>query len=362
VPPDAATRARRERLTTFIRERGPGFKEEVRRALGWDDESLARLVDAEVLVHSSPHVSMNAFAPMFAYPWACRTIGTAACAKAVHLRTQLTHNNVSDGRWRPYAWWHRGRAGEIRRTALFSRHSHKRRVLLAEPVPAIDPDECDPGDAAMVALAAQAGSYAWFCLVYRSLVERRAGLDWPGRIVEVPSDLLSAFVLQEEGDEAFRVGERLGLPLRAVGADGELHEVRAGDEAAPRAQCPIPVLMAEVYRLGAGVVVGAEKMAQYLPAMNRTIGRIFELREEEPPSFPPLVSLMRFPAGEVMRLDPASAKRLAASGGAPSLPIGAADHGLEVARRLDALLSRPWSEFSSQEPERKEEVAHAGVV
>ena len=223
-------------------------------------------------------------------------------------------------------------------------------------MPAIEPDECDAADAAMVSLAAQARSYAYFCLVYRSLVERRAGLDWPGRIVEVPSDLMSAFVLLEP-EATFDLCERLGLPLRAVGADGELHEVGAEGEA----QCPIPVLMAEVYRLGAGVVVGAEKMADYLPAMNRTVGRVFELREERP-SFPPLVSLVRVPADEVMPLDPASAERLAASGGAPSLPIGAADHGPEVARRLGALLHRPWREFSNQEPELEEEVAHAGVV
>jgi hypothetical protein len=276
----------------------------------------------------------------------------------LHLRTQVTHNNLSDGRWRPYAWWHREPGGSVARVSLFRRTAHRRRILLALPVPAIPREECDAEDAAAIALAARAPTFAAFCLVYRSLVERRAGIDWPGRTVDVPVDVLTSFLLREEGIElAAEIAGPIGLSVRAI--EGlELVEVGPAEVGArdpERLVLPIAAWLAEVYRLGAGVVLGAEKMAVYLPSANEAADRILG---REGGDHPPLVSIARLPGiAELLPLDGASLAYLEETAGAPSLPIWAADYGTDVARRLDSLLERPWKEFS---PEK--EVAYAAAV
>ena len=363
-PPSPETRRRRERLVAFLREveprvLGEAAGPEARRALGWDDESLAAFVESDLVVHSSPHASMNAFAPMFAFPWVCRTIGVSSDARRpVHLRTQITHNNVSDTRWRPYAWWHREPGGAVGRISFFRRTPQRRQVLLAQPVPSIPLDECDAEDAAAVAVAEGATNFASFCLVYRSLVERRAGIDWPGRTVEVPAEVLTAFLLREEGIElAAKIAGPVELSVRAI-EHGELVEVGPAEVGAhdpDRLVLPIAALMAGVYRLGADVVVGAEKMAAYLPEANEAADRILG---RENGDHPPLVSIARLPGvAELLPLDAPSLARLEETGAAPSLPIWAADYGTDVARRLDTLLGRPWKEFS---PEK--EAAYAAAV
>lgn len=130
--PGVSVRAVREDLAAFLRAVEPRVftaqrtrQHELRRLLGWDDESLHRFIGAPLVVHSSTHVSMNAFAPMLTFPWFCLRVMSGAASgpgsKAAHLRTQVTHNNLSDSRWKPHAWWRLDDRGVVTKTRLFSR-------------------------------------------------------------------------------------------------------------------------------------------------------------------------------------------------------------------------------------------------
>src|SRR5262249_41911321 len=156
-----------------------------------------------LLTHSSPHTSMNAFPPMLTYPWIQRCIQTLAelpgGGRAVHIRTLVMHNNLGDLRWRPYAWWHRGAAGEIVKTGFFSRsHVARRQVLLAQPPPQVEASACAPSDREALALARHGRNHAYFAAIYRLHLERVAGFHLPHGTIEVPLNVLNAFTFTTE--------------------------------------------------------------------------------------------------------------------------------------------------------------------
>lgn len=370
-PPAAEVRGERARLAELLRRvegrlfdaQGEALAE-VRRLLGWDDDTLAAFVDSPLLAHSSPHTGMNFFPPMMCYAWAQRrlleraeSLAGAAGGRGLHLRTLVMHNNLGDLRYRPYAWWHRAADGRVVKTSLHSRgHAARRKALLALPPPRIDLDGCHPADREALAAARPGRTYATFALLYRMHLERRAGFHRPGGTIEVPLDLLAGFTFERESLEgwAAALAEVSPKRLRAPDERGELAELGPREIAARAGRtgevdrfplvCPNFLHFAQVYRLGVTSMLGAEKMARYVAPMNELIAAFFERLGRPCPPPPRLIPVTRIPVAEVLPLDEPGRRALAESGLAQSLPIAVADHGAALAERLDALLGRDYAE------------------
>jgi hypothetical protein len=313
--------------------------------LGWDDASLEALVNADTVVHTSPHASMNAFEPMFAFPWAAAALAASSAtpSRAVHLRTVVTHNNLGDLRWRPYAWWHRGRDGSVVKTTLFSRSRKLRHnVLLTQPIPDLDSSECVPMDRNATELARHACNYAYFCVVYRSFVERYAGLHGSTPTIEAPIDLLNAFSLHEDGLALWGAAvARFGMRLRTTDGAGRLVELARPPAADVGAQgrlllCPNPINLLQAQLLGISHMIGAERMALYMPEAGELIAR-FAQHLGFLHRTPEFVGFTDVPIAAVLEHDPATISRFAVDGLRGSLPVGAADVGARVASNLDRL-------------------------
>jgi hypothetical protein len=368
-PPGVSVRAVREELAAFLRAVEPRVftaqrtrQHELRRLLGWDDESLHRFIGAPLVVHSSTHVSMNAFAPMLTFPWFClRVISQAVSTpggQAAHLRTQVTHNNLSDSRWKPHAWWRLDARGAVIKTRLFSQASRwAHQILLCQPVPPIQSAGLAELDAAAVELAGHATNFAYFAMLYRMSLERTCGLHDGGGTVEVPIDLMNAFSLRGAAWPRWRRAcAELGLPLRIVTAgnelrpltDGEAEELSPPDPLDPRQTivCHNYLNMGQAYRLGVGVTVGAEKMSVYEPEMNRVLGRFFTVLGEQvrPPRF---LGVRAIALDRLAPLDPQVAAGLERMGGRPSLPVYAATYSGSLAAVLDRALPQPADALAS---------------
>jgi hypothetical protein len=368
-PPDAAVRAVREDLAGFLRSAEPRVftaertrQRALRRLLGWDDESLHRFIGAPLVVHSSTHVSMNAFAPMLTFPWFCLRVMSHAArgpdGLPAHLRTQVTHNNLSDSRWKPHAWWRLDDRGAVTKTRLFSQASRwAHQILLCQPVPPAPRDGLAALDAAAAELAGHAANFAYFAMLYRMSLERACGLHDAGGTVEVPVDVLNAFSLRG-GDwpRWRRACAELGLPLRAVTAGSELRPLAAGEAAElappdpldPRQTviCHNYLNMGQAYRLGVGVTVGAEKMSAYEPEMNRVLDQFFTVLGEQvrPPRF---LGVQRIALDSLAPLGADITAGLERLGGRPSLPLYAASYGGALAAALDRALAQPAGAVAS---------------
>ena len=367
--PSAEVRAIRENLAAFLREVEPRVftahgtrQRELRRLLGWDDESLQRFIGSPLVVHSSTHVSMNAFAPMLTFPWFCLRLMTQAATgpggKPSHLRTQVTHNNLSDSRWKPHAWWRLDARGAVTKTRLFSQASRSaHQSLLCQPVPPVPSADLAESDAAAAELAAHATNFAYFAMLYRMSLERACGLHDADGTVEVPVDLMNAFSLRGAAWPRWRraCGE-LGLPLRAVTAGNELRQLADGEAAQlappdpldPRQTifCHNYLNMGHAYRLGVGVTVGAEKMSVYEPEMNRVLGRFFAVLGEpvRPPRF---LGVQAIALDRLAPLDPEIAADLERLGGRASLPLYAVQYGGSLSGALDRALPEPADALAS---------------
>lgn len=361
--PGATVRAVREDLAAFLREVEPRVftaqetrQQELRRLLGWDDESLHRFIVSPLVVHSSTHVSMNAFAPMLTFPWFCKCIMSHAASgpggQPAHLRTQITHNNLSDSRWKPHAWWRLDDRGAVTKTRLFSQASRwAHQILLCQPVPPVPPAGLAELDAAAVELAGHATNFAYYAMLYRMSLERACGLHDAGGTVEVPIDLMNVFSLRGAAWPRWRraCGE-LGLPLRAVTAgnelrpltDGEADEMDPPDPLDPRQTifCHNYLNMGQAYRLGVGVTVGAEKMSGYEPEMNRVLGGFFAVLGEQVRQ-PRFLGVQAIALDKLAPLDAEIAAGLERLGGRPSLPLYAAQYGGSLAAALDRALPEP---------------------
>ncbi|MET9380897.1 hypothetical protein ABZY09_07340 [Streptomyces sp. NPDC002928] len=369
-PPDSETRERRQRLAEFVREveprvhRAPAAEREtVRALLGWDDASLHRFINSTMLVHSSTHVSMNAFAPMVSFPWFCLrlltgTAGSPDGGQGSHLRTQLTHNNLSDNRWKPHVWWRLDRRGRLARTQLFSKQPRfKHKVLLVQPVPDVPDDDLTPADAQAVRLARHATNFAYFAMMYRMSLERGVGLHIQDGTVEIPVDLMNAFSLRA-GDfpRWHQTLYRQGFALRRIGEDDRLQPLSAEAAAArgpadplrPEATliCPNYINVGHAHRMGPAAAIGADRMAAYEEEMTGVLSRFFaDLGETHKP--PQFLGVAGMDLDRLVPLPKTLTAELAAEGGKPSLPLYTAVYADRLVPALDTALTHPMGELAS---------------
>ncbi|WP_433261016.1 hypothetical protein ACQPZF_25690 [Actinosynnema sp. CS-041913] len=372
--PSSDERDRRRQLADFVRSvearvwSGPASQlERLRRTLGWDDESLHAFIDTPMIVHSSTHVSMNAFAPMMTFPWFClRTTEFGRGPRpAVHLRTQVTHNNLSDSRWKPHIWWRVTADHRPTRTRLFSRGPRfEHQILLGQPVPDLPDDLCD-SDAEAVDLARHATNFAYFAMVYRMELERRAGLHSPGGTVEVPIDLVNAFSLAGGAARRWQQAMRaMGLALRGVDAENKLYEVAADDVVVDPSDvrstliCPNYLNVGQAYRLGVSVSIGAEKMSAYLAEMNGVI-TTFAKRIGETVGVPQFLGVSRFDVDRLALLPEPWWERLGQQGRS-SLPLVVAQHGPALPGLLDRALDERVGETADVITLLDQGVGHGG--
>jgi hypothetical protein len=357
--PDARIRARREELADFVRavehtvhQAPPSQRDRVRAMLGWDDASLHRFINSPMVVHSSTHVAMNAFAPMVTFPWFCMRLMTAHGPGSSHLRTQLTHNNLSDNRWKPHVWWRCDDAGRLARTQLFSKQPRfKHQVLVRQRVPQITTTDLTDRDARAVDVARHATNYAYFAAMYRLSLEREVGLHEPDGIVEVPLDLMNTFTIGGANFPRWRAaiyGE--GLWLRGIGADNQLYELSADAASSAPAPdfadpatllvCPNYINLGLSFRLGLSVTMGTDRMAAYWSGMVDAVSGVFR-RLGETATAPQLLAVAGVAVDELLALPPHVIADLAEQGGRPSLPLFVAHHGEGLVPALDAALRLP---------------------
>lgn len=337
----------------------------IREILGWDDEAFQLFITSPLITQSSPHACMNAFSPMLVFPWVQRSIQRLASllgpGRPVHLRTLVMHNNLGDLRWRPYAWWHRGPDGSIRKTTLFGRsHSTRRRVLLALPSPNIDLSICGASDKPAVLLASRASNYAYFCAIYRGYIERLAGFHLPHMTIEVPLNILNAFTFTRESllmwfDLASELRhESIANSIRKINESGELAWLRREEAAIYAAGirqinrfpivCTNTQNFAQVYQFGITCMIGAEKMARYVASMNEEVRQLYS-RIDWHYELPEFIPITRIPAELVAPIDELSCRALQKYGFNTSLPICVADYGDLLAVRLDTLLTSDYRDF-----------------
>ncbi|MEV8021316.1 hypothetical protein AB0O76_34275 [Streptomyces sp. NPDC086554] len=335
----------------------------MRTLLGWNDEALHRFVNSPMIVHSSTHVSMNAFAPMVAFPWFCLRLLTHATGDpqgggGTHLRTQLTHNNLTDNRWKPHVWWRLGAHGRLARTQLFSRQPrYAHQVLVALGVPDTPRDDLAPSDARALRLARHATTFAYFAMMYRMGLEREVGLHLADGTVEIPVDLMNAFSLREgEFLRWHRAIYRQGLFLRRIGEDRRLHPLSAdeaatlgpGDPLRPETTliCPNHVNLGHAHRMGVSATIGADRMASYEQEMTGVLAAFLaELGESHAP--PQFLGVAGLDLDRLLPLPERLRDELAAEGGKASLPLYAAFHGGQLVPLLDVAFDHPTGGLAS---------------
>lgn len=367
--PSAKVRCVREDLADFLRIveprvfRASGTRQrELRHLLGWDDESLERFIKSPMVIHSSTHVSMNAFAPMLTFPWFCLRVMTEApstlLGKPVHLRTQVTHNNLSDNRWKPHVWWRLDSCGAVTRTQLFSKAPRfEHQILLCQPVPEIPPSDLGNDDSRAVELARHATNFAYFALIYRMSLERACGLHLADGTVEVPIDLMNSFSLRGADYPRWREAlYELGLPLRAITERSELRVLSAAEAADLTAPDPLDlrqtlichnyINVGEAYRLGVSVTMGAEKMSTYEPEMNGILNKFFSALGEDV-RIPQFLGVRSIALDRLAPLHSDITAELSRMGGKPSFPVYASQYAGSLLPTFDRALQQPSGDLAS---------------
>ncbi|MEV4580455.1 hypothetical protein AB0K16_45235 [Nonomuraea jabiensis] len=325
----------------------------MRRLLGWDDDSLHRFIASPMIVHSATHVSMNSFAPMLTFPWFCHTLVESAARRGVaatHVRTQVTHNNLSDNRWKPHVWWRVDVGGRVRCTRLFSKaRRFEHQILLCQPVPDIPRDDLADADADAVDLAGHMTNFAYFAMAYRLGLERRLGFHTADSTVEVPIDLMNVFSLRDALPRWSEALYAMELPLRGIEPDNELRFLTASDALERRDPLDVRdtlishnyINVGHAYRLGPSVTMGAEKMSVYEAEMNRVLAAFFSAIGESG-RFPGFLGVRRVDLAALAPLEDRIQSELDELGGRPSLPLYAADpDGGALRKALDAALDQP---------------------
>jgi hypothetical protein len=333
---------------------------EVRTLLGWDDETMATFTESSLVCQSSPHAAMNLFPPTLAFPWilgnAVRLGEQRYGMPAIHLRTACTHHDFDDTFSKPHAWWHRAPDGEVVKTHLFIRQPIRYHPILSKAPPAIETASLHPTDRDAIELARLGTNYAYFCVIYRAYLERRAGFHQPHRLIEAPIDLLNRFTIAETGLLPwFDANAAAGMRLRVEVEDAPMAELTREDavELARTPQAwparaviaPNPVNFAQFYRLGLSFMVGARAMAAYVPTMNAKIGKLVSPWPGwacAPPAFLPFT---RIPFVTLLGLEDEAARCEREWGISTSLPLIVSALGAEVAARLAPMLSMEYGEL-----------------
>lgn len=238
-----------------------------RELLGLDDATLDQLSRTERLTATFPHASPNIFFPRAITPWFARH-RQSEDETTFHLRIVLTHTNLGDLSWRPYAWWFLNSHGELYRHTLFSRNRRQRHLVLAG-LPSLTelPDHDFPAERSAAELATTAVNLAVSYLVLMATTERAAGFTVPRRTAYVPLDLMVEFFLRTGPSVAREWGAAVAAaaeaPGRCIGADGRLRVATGQRDAWILDNTSNLTLLSPLV----DHVIGGTKMAGYWPTV-----------------------------------------------------------------------------------------------
>ncbi|MFJ3958396.1 hypothetical protein [Arthrobacter sp. NPDC090010] len=167
--------------------------------LGLDDATLAAARSASKIVLSTPHASPNVFGQRMRVGWAAAAM-QGFLPEVHHIRVVLTHTNMSDLGWRPYAWWTLDVDNQLQVTKIFSRNKkRKHTVLCTLPTLELDPLDFSGTDASAAKRARVGSDLSRSLMLLMASIERAAGLALPERTCYIPLDLVLEFV-RELGD------------------------------------------------------------------------------------------------------------------------------------------------------------------
>jgi len=167
--------------------------------LGLRERELSLLANSNVrAVITLPHASPNLF--MSRLHTVCRASELVRSGNAdLHIRVVLTHTNMSDLRWRPYAWWYLDLAGNVRRKTIFTRNKRRKHVSVMS-LPPLDVSLNDAREpvAGAALIARNAPNLAFSYMIAMAYIERAANLHHGVPTLYLPLDLLVEFVLSNE--------------------------------------------------------------------------------------------------------------------------------------------------------------------
>lgn len=233
--------------------------------LGLDDATLAAWEESSSTVLTTPHASPNVFGQRIRVGWAASSVQRIA-HEVHHVRVVLTHTNMSDLGWRPYAWWTLDHNLDLQVTRIFSRNKkRKHTVPCALPSLKLDPATFHGVDAEAAKHARWGRDLATSLILVMATIEREAGLAIPGRTSYVPLNLVMRYIRQRSSlDRSFDRLLRQGTG-RALAADGQLvpaetHDALIYDN---------PTNLASLAVLGDATMLGGSKMMSYWADVDR---------------------------------------------------------------------------------------------
>jgi len=266
--------------------------------LGLDDTTLQAACNATRVVLSTPHASPNVFGQRMRIGWAAATLQRFS-ADTHHIRVVLTHTNMSDLGWRPYAWWTLSATGQLQVAKIFSRNKKKKHTALC----ALPPLELEPqslrGADALAAQNARSGSdLSRSLMILMATIERAAGLSLPSRTTYIPLDFVLQFA-RDMGDRGIIFDRMLGHARgRRIDESGklvhsDLKQSLVFDNATN---------LAALALFGEPVLLGGSKMLAYWPEV-AAAGRLVstDLRPVRPFLVPELDLASIFPLNTELR-------------------------------------------------------------
>ncbi|RMB71745.1 hypothetical protein AYK61_21380 [Rhodococcus sp. SBT000017] len=270
-----------EQLIEFVRSRrgdyvDPAAPESALQSLGLDDATLARWRSSTDVIATLPHASPNVFFPRVRVSWYAGRL-QAREPDTHHVRLCLTHVNLSDLGWRPYAWWYLDERGDLAELRLSTRNKKRKHAVVSSvgpingPPPGASGADLDAGNA-----ASWGRDHAVSSMLILSTVERAAGMSESGRTTYVPFDELVSFVRDRSDGPGSDPLTRWSKGVLAH-ADGR----RKGPDGRLRPCDPIEAdvfdhnsNMALLSLLGDPRVLGGAKMTGYWPAVKSRVDAV----------------------------------------------------------------------------------------
>lgn len=227
--------------------------------LGLDNVTLSAWEDSSSTLLTTPHASPNVFGQRIRVGWAASSVQRIA-QEVHHVRVVLTHTNMSDLGWRPYAWWTLDNNLDLQVTRIFSRNKkRKHTVPCALPSLKLDSATFHGVDAQAAKHARWGRDLATSLILMMATTEREAGLAIPGRTSYVPLDFVMQYIRQRSNlDQSFDrlLGQGAGRGLAADGrlVPAETHDALIYDN---------PTNLASLAVLGDAMMLGGAKMMSY---------------------------------------------------------------------------------------------------
>lgn len=163
-------------------------------SLGWDEKTLRNWERSSRALVSTPHASPNVFGQRMRIAWAASAVQRRD-SDLHHVRVVLTHTNLSDLGWRPYAWWTLDETGRVNVARIRSRNKkEKHRPIYNLPSLDVKIEGLTPVDSLGARRARLGVNLASSYMLLMATVEAAAGFTHLGRTTYLPLDTVLEYV------------------------------------------------------------------------------------------------------------------------------------------------------------------------